>query len=173
MKKSRIFYFIPAIALMSLLACNDAKKQVADSATNEAAGSTAVATAAKPASGEKTVSAEDAPAMTFTEKEFDFGTIKEGDVVTHVFKFTNTGKTPLVIQNASAPCGCTVPDWPHEPVAPGATGEINVKFNSKGKSGLQNKPVTIVANTQPDVSTVTLKGNVEPGISSMNGPVQK
>jgi hypothetical protein len=171
MKKSRIFYFIPAIALMSLLACNDAKKQVADSATNESAGSSAVATSTQPA--EKTVSAEDAPVITFTEKEFDFGTIKEGDVVTHVFKFTNTGKTPLVIQNASAPCGCTVPDWPKDPIAPGAAGEINVKFNSKGKSGLQNKPVTIVANTQPDVSTVTLKGNVEPGVSAMNGPMQK
>jgi hypothetical protein len=172
MRKNRLFYFVPAIALMSLLACNDAKKQVADSATAETSG-TAVATSTQPAPAAATASTEGTAEISFTEKEFDFGTIKEGDVVNHVFKFTNTGKSPLVIQNASAPCGCTVPAWPKEPVAPGASGEITVKFNSKGKSGIQNKPVTIVANTQPDVSTVTLKGNVEPGVSAMNGPMQK
>ena len=86
--------------------------------------------------------------MTFQETEYDFGTINEGDVVEHIFKFTNTGKAPLVIVSAKGSCGCTVPEWPKEPIAPGATGEMLVKFNSNGKPNLQNKQVTITANTE-------------------------
>ena len=59
--------------------------------------------------------------------------------------FKNTGKTPLVISNAKGSCGCTVPEWPKEPVAPGATAELLVKFNSKGKPNQQQKTVTITA----------------------------
>ena len=68
------------------------------------------------------------PAFAFAEEEFDFGTINEGDVVEHVFKFTNTSDKPLTISNARGSCGCTVPEWPREPIAPGEDGEIKVKF---------------------------------------------
>jgi hypothetical protein len=74
------------------------------------------------------VAATEAPVMKFAETSYDFGSIQEGEVVTHTFAFTNTGKTPLVIERAFASCGCTVPDWPRKPVAPGASGEI--KLNS-------------------------------------------
>lgn len=103
----------------------------------------------------------------FEEEEFDFGTINQNDIVEHTYQFTNTGDVPLIIENASASCGCTVPDWPKEPIAPGATSQINVKFDSKGKQGVQNKQITIRANTNPNFTKVTLKGNV---LTAENGP---
>ena len=99
--------------------------------------------------------------FTFEATSHDFGTVKEGDVVEHVFKFTNTGKAPISISNARGSCGCTVPEWPKEPIDPGASNEIKVRFNSKGKSGRQVKPVTITANTWPAETRVQLVGTIE------------
>lgn len=103
----------------------------------------------------------------FEEEEFDFGTINQNDIVEHTYAFTNTGEVPLIIENASASCGCTVPDWPKEPIAPGESSEIHVKFDSKGKKGPQNKQITIRANTNPNFTKVTLRGNV---MTAENGP---
>lgn len=96
----------------------------------------------------------------FENEEFEFGTINQGDIVEHTYNFTNTGDVPLIIENASASCGCTVPEWPKDPIAPGEKSQINVKFDSKGKKGVQNKQVTIRANTNPNFTKVTLKGMV-------------
>jgi len=79
--------------------------------------------------------------LVFAENEFDFGTLEEGEKVEHVFKFENTSTNPLTISNARGSCGCTVPEWPREPIAPGESGEIKVKFDSKGKKGSQSKTV--------------------------------
>lgn len=98
--------------------------------------------------------------MDFASYEFDFGEINQGDKVQHVYKFTNTGTEPLVISNAKGTCGCTVPSWPKDPVAPGADGEIMVEFKSKGKSGNQTKRVIITANTNPPTTNLTIKGKV-------------
>ena len=98
--------------------------------------------------------------ISYQETEFDFGAIKEGETVTHVFNFTNTGKEPLIISNAKGSCGCTVPSWPREPIPPGGKGDIKVEFNSKGKTGLQTKKVTITANTEPTQTFLTISGNV-------------
>ncbi|MBC7449545.1 MAG: DUF1573 domain-containing protein [Hymenobacteraceae bacterium] len=98
--------------------------------------------------------------MTFSEKEFAFGDIKQGDVVKHTFTFTNTGKKPIIIENASSSCGCTVPTYPREPVAPGAKGQIDVQFNSAGKHDQVVKVVSIRANTVPNINEVTIKANV-------------
>lgn len=92
--------------------------------------------------------------------EFDFGTVEAGEVVTHVFKFKNTGSEPLIITDAKAGCGCTVPKKPTEPVAPGEEGAITVEFNSRGKSGNQNRDVTVTANTNPARTVIKLKGVV-------------
>ena len=100
--------------------------------------------------------------MTFAETEFDFGTIDEGEKVSHVYKFTNTGAEPLIISNAKGSCGCTVPKWPKDPIAPGEKGEILVEFNSKNKKNKQSKRVTITANTNPTQSFLTIKGDVTP-----------
>lgn len=106
------------------------------------------------------------PVMSFDEAIFDFGQIDPGEVVEHTYAFKNTGEGPLVITNATASCGCTVPSWPKEPIEPNGTGEIKVRFDSKGKSGNQNKTVTIMANTQPSKTILTLKGLV-------NSPVKE
>src|SRR5688572_22007426 len=100
------------------------------------------------------------PVMTFTENVHDFGDIKPGDVVKHTFKFKNTGEGPLIIESATASCGCTVPSYPKEPIAPGQEGKIDVQFDSKGKTGQQNKQITIRANTQPNITELTIKTNI-------------
>ena len=100
------------------------------------------------------------PAFQFEEELHDFGTIKDGDVVEHVFSFVNTGEAPLIISDAKATCGCTVPEKPTEPIPVGGTGEIKVRFNSKGKPGIQNKTVTLTANTWPTTHRLRIKANV-------------
>lgn len=96
----------------------------------------------------------------YDETSYDFGVADEGTVVKHVFKFTNTGSEPLVISNAKGSCGCTVPTWPKQPVAPGAKGEISVEFNTKGKPGRQSKQVTVTANTNPTDTHIEILGEV-------------
>lgn len=116
----------------------------------------------------------DFPVMTFAQTEHDFGTINEGDVVEHKFTFTNTGKKPLVIVSAKGSCGCTVPEWPKEPIAPGEGGEMLVKFNSNGKPNLQNKQVTITANTESGKEIIKIKAMVTPKAKPASGtPVSK
>jgi uncharacterized cupredoxin-like copper-binding protein len=87
----------------------------------------------------------------------DFGTIIEGERVEHTFKFTNTGTADLVISSATASCGCTIPSPPKEPIAPGEEGEIKVEFNSAGKSAMQTKDITILANTNPVKTILQIK----------------
>lgn len=100
------------------------------------------------------------PAITWTEEEHDFGTITDGDIVEHTFKFKNTGEAPLIISNAKATCGCTVPDWPKEPIPVGEEAEILVRFNSRNKAGNQSKTVTVTANTYPSANKVRIRANV-------------
>jgi len=103
------------------------------------------------------------PEFSFASETFDFGAVPEGEVVEHTFTFTNTGEAPLIIQSASASCGCTVPSYSKEPVPVGGTGEIAVRFNSKGKKGNQAPTVTVTANTFPKVRKLRLKGSVNAG----------
>ena len=98
----------------------------------------------------------------FEETTFDFGTVLEGKPVDHIFKFKNTGKVPLLISDAKATCGCTVPSFPADPIPPGQSGEISVKFNTAGKKLDQNKPVSIFANTFPAKTVIWMKGYVHP-----------
>ena len=100
------------------------------------------------------------PEFKFTEMNHDFGNINEGDVVEHTFTFTNAGQAPLIITNAAGSCGCTIPQWPREPIPVGGSGEIQVQFNSKNKPGTQNKTVTITANTYPKVTKLNIKALV-------------
>ncbi len=101
------------------------------------------------------------PVMTFEEEQFDFGTIDQGTNVEHVFKFKNTGDAPLMIVDAKSSCGCTVPQYTKESIAPGATGEMLVKFNGSGQNQV-SKTVTIVANTEKGTETLTIKAFVTP-----------
>ena len=101
-----------------------------------------------------------APVMKFEFDSHDFGKVKAGDKVTYEFKFTNTGPSPLIITNATASCGCTVPEWPKEPIQPGQGGKIKVTFDSANKEGLQDKQITVTANTSPAQNIVHLVGEV-------------
>ena len=96
----------------------------------------------------KAEEAKKIPVMTFERVEHDFGELVEGDVVETIFKFKNTGKGALVITNARASCGCTIPEKPEHPIMPGESSEIKVKFNSRGKHGKQNKRITLTTNTE-------------------------
>ena len=102
------------------------------------------------------------PKMSFEEEVYDFGTITAGETVEHKFTFENTGEAPLVISNAKASCGCTVPSWTKEAIKPGESGDMLVKFNSRGKKNQQNKMVRITANTEKGTETVRIKAFVEP-----------
>ena len=100
--------------------------------------------------------------ISFDSYEHDFGVIDEGDVVLHTFTFTNTVAEPLILDNCKGSCGCTVPQCPKEPIAPGATGTIEVKFNSKGKKNAQTKKVTVSGNTDPAQTILTIRAQVTP-----------
>ncbi len=136
------------------------EKRVAALERNSGSTPTAVSQA-EPTSSENN-DATEFPVMTFEQTEYDFGSVKEGDIVDYTFKFTNTGNFPLIINKATATCGCTVPEWPKEPIAVGEKGEIKVKFNSKNRRNLQTKYVNINANTKPEVTRLKITGNVIP-----------
>ena len=107
------------------------------------------------------VPSADAPVISFEHGMYNFGTITQGDKVNYAFKFKNTGKTPLIITDAIATCGCTIPEKPKDPVKPGESGVIKVVFNSTGKLGMQDKVVTISSNGNPATTEVHLIGEVK------------
>lgn len=101
--------------------------------------------------------------MKFKKTEHNFGRMKEGEQREHNFEFTNTGKQDLVIEDCKGSCGCTVPEWPKDPIKPGQSAAIKVKFDSTKKEKDQEKSVTITANTEPEITTVIkIKAYVEP-----------
>ena len=95
--------------------------------------------------------------MQIDSQSVDLGKIYQGDTIMHTYKFKNTGNMPLVLSNVSASCGCTTPSYSTDPVQPGESGYIKVKFNSKGKEGKLNKTVTAYANTKPADNTFAFK----------------
>ncbi|MEP2773042.1 MAG: DUF1573 domain-containing protein [Fulvivirga sp.] len=171
--------FLFSVLALVFAACGDSKeseKRIAEleSRLAELEGGTAQPAAATAQPEEKPEGP--LPAFEFETEEHDFGTIDEGDVVSHTFKFTNTGEAPLIIQSAKGSCGCTVPTWPKEPIPVGGTGEIVAEFNSKGKPNVQNKTVTITANTWPKQTRLRIKAMVTPGAQETAvpaGPVKK
>ena len=135
-------------------------------------------TAVNPVNAQTTTEADPSTlgGFQFSEMEYDFGTINEGQVIEHVFNFTNNGQAPLVISNITASCGCTSPDWTKTPVQPGEQGFVKVVFNSAAKSGAQAPTVTIQANTNPTVTRLRMKGSVTPklgGASAPAGPLKR
>lgn len=111
------------------------------------------------------------PIIKFENTEHDFGTIKAGEKVEYTYKFANDGTADLLITDAKASCGCTVPDYTKTPVAPGKTGEVHVVFDSAGKSGEVSKTVTLTLNTEKGNETVSFKANIEnAGIGAVAAP---
>jgi len=114
-----------------------------------------------PISAESSAEDEDKrPFFEFVEEIKEFGTITQGETVSMTFRFRNVGQSNLIISSAQGSCGCTVPEWPKEPIKPGEEGKINIIFNSTGKQGLQNKTITLIANTIPNTKVIAIKGEV-------------
>lgn len=145
--KIKTFHFAITLAVITLVSCKTDNRQVTSDMLHF-----------PPSSGETD---EDAPIITFDSVQFNFGQIAIGEKVTHVFKFTNTGKSPLVISQVNPSCGCTTPkDWPTEPIAAGESGQITIEFNSKGFPGKVDKSVSILTNCIPRSLDLKITGEV-------------
>ena len=163
-----LFVALVAVVSMSMIACQgdaeDARTKARESlATTTETPSDPNAVATNPATD--AVTQEQVPtgpttSIAFEHTDFDFGTVDDGEKVKHSYKFKNTGNEPLIISSAKGSCGCTVPKWPSEPIAPGGTGQIDVEFDSKGKPGKQTKRVTVTANTVPAQTFLNITGTV-------------
>lgn len=103
---------------------------------------------------------EKGPVMKFEKEVHDFGKISQGERVSYSFKFKNVGGSDLIINEAHGSCGCTVPQFPKKPVAPGEEEVIDVEFASEGKKGMQEKTVTLTTNASPNTKVITIKAEV-------------
>lgn len=150
----RVVLALVGALFISLTACDNAASKIKSEGEDVAESNAASLDAVDSPDG--------APVFVFNEESFQFGEIPEGTVAKHDFVFKNTGDAPLIITNASGSCGCTVPNWPREPIAPGEEGTIHVEFNSNGRAGNQTKQVTIKANTVPNTKVLTINAQVQP-----------
>jgi hypothetical protein len=111
--------------------------------------------------------------FSFDSEEFNFGTIKQGESVTHEFKFTNNGNEPLIITSAEGSCGCTVPTYPKQPIMKGQSGVIKVTFDSSGKLGIMDKTVTLSSNATPNPVILHVKGTIEKPVDPQSSGTDK
>ncbi|MFT4681819.1 MAG: hypothetical protein ACI9YU_001671 [Flavobacteriales bacterium] len=169
MNKNIFSFLIVGLIGFGFVACNEPATEGSDEAavTNETKIDTDVVK--NDASAQAEVDPATAPAFSWEKESHDFGEIAQGEKVAYSFKFTNNGKSDLIISSAKGSCGCTVPEYSKEPLAPGQEGKIDVIFDSKGKSGAQNKKVTIVANTVPNQAILTIIGNVNVPVTEEAG----
>lgn len=155
----KVAIVLAGFMLMGLSACNDnAASKIKKEEAQESSASVEM------------VNDQGTPVFAFAEEAHDFGVITEGAKAEYDFAFTNTGDSPLIISNAKGSCGCTVPQWPREPIAPGETGMIHVVFDSSGKPGQQTKQVTLNANTVPNTKVLTITAQVQPNAQTEAAP---
>lgn len=143
-------------ALFAIASCDSDKPAVADDRLP-----TSIVNNPHTAGGMDTVAAARKPVMEFTDTLHDFGTVKDHEVVAYEFAFTNTGKTPLIISSAAGSCGCTVADYPHDPILPGQAASLKVTFNAAGKQGHQEKSVSLHTNTLRNLHMLYIQAEVE------------
>jgi len=132
-----------------LVSCDNSEKKISTEVVNS------------PNSAVVKANAGEMPVMEFEETTHDFGKIIQGEKVSYTFKFKNVGESDLLISKVSTSCGCTATDYPKDPVEPGETGKIVVTFDSHNKKGFQNKTATVLANTEPNYTTLYIKTTVE------------
>ncbi len=136
------------VIIIGLNSCDNSDKNISTDVVNNSKSASEV--------GKKGSTAR----FSFEETEHDFGKIIQGEKVTYSFKFTNTGGSNLLISKVSTSCGCTVSKYPKKPVKSGEVGYIEATFDSKHKKGYQNKTITIMANTEPNKTTLRVKTQV-------------
>lgn len=153
-----------ALLAVAVLGCQNGDQSVREEARQSLNSNSVTpvqpAQPAQPAAAADVVPDGPTTTVAFEEQRFDFGEATEGEVVSHTYKFTNTGTEPLIISRAKGSCGCTVPKYTTDPIAPGETGEMLVEFNTRGKKGRKSQKVTITANTNPPQSFIYIEGNV-------------
>ena len=111
--------------------------------------------------GDAVLDTANAPIVSMETDTYSFGEVKEGEKVSHEYKFTNTGKTPLIINSVNASCGCTTPYYPKQPINPGEDFTIDVVFDTSSQPGMQHKVITMVSNAYPSQTVFHLKGEVK------------
>lgn len=144
MNRKTMLLALPASILITLASCDVRKTDQQE----QQAGAAAPVEAIAPTS------------VQVIDSIYDFGSIREGELVEYSFRFKNTGAEPLVVSNVSASCGCTVGDKPQAPVKPGELGFIKVKFNSANRPGEAHKSVTVSSNASPAFPELIMKGTV-------------
>ncbi|HLG35185.1 MAG TPA: DUF1573 domain-containing protein [Bacteroidia bacterium] len=154
----KISYIIAVVFIGFISAASAQDKKVDPALSTPPSMTVAPAT---PVTAPAAIQNPNAPDFKFNEEEFNFGTIKQGESVTHEFSFVNTGKEPLIIASAAGSCGCTVPEYPKQAIMKGDKATIKVTFNSAGKMGMQDKTVTIQSNAKTNPKVIHIKGNVE------------
>jgi len=177
---------IKAIIIVSVLglampSCRDraAEKKIAEleSRLAQLEGNKSAPAAATPLTNTTTPAKEEKPTgplpvIEFGTTDHDFGTVTEGQKVSYTYTVKNTGAAPLIIQNAQPSCGCTVPDWTKTPIPVGGTGFVKAEFDTHGKTGIQNKTITVTSNSWPKTTTIKFKATVTPKADGANGPVK-
>lgn len=154
MKKS-----ILLVAILSVFAFSSCKDKAADKVNEENVA----------AAADRDAQSGKFPKITFEESQFDFGTIDNGTHVEHLFKFKNTGEAPLMIVDAKSSCGCTVPEYTKEAIAPGSAGELLVKFDGSGQNQV-SKTITLTTNTEAGTETLVIKAFVNPKNPGLKAP---
>lgn len=150
---------LPLVAVLAVVSCK--KTQQADPLVTE---EKAVAPAVSQTPEEMVQEAQSKPLTTLalSESNFEFGKIKKGDHVEHVYEITNTGKNPLIISQVKPGCGCTVPDYTKDPILPGQKGKITLKFDSSNFDGLVNKQAEVYANVEKAPIVITFSADIQP-----------
>ena len=113
-----------------------------------------------------------AQTIDFESKVIDYGVIEHNSDGNREYKFTNNGDKPLIIKAAKGSCGCTVPTWPREPIAPGSTAEIGVKY-ATNRVGAFTKTITLTTNADKKPVILTVKGEVKPAPKDLQTPEKK
>lgn len=151
---------LPLIAVLSLTSCK--KDQKADQLIVEE--QQAVEAPVVQTQDELVKEAQSKPLTTLalSEANFDFGKLKKGDHVEHIYEVTNTGTNPLIISQVKPGCGCTVPDYTKDPILPGQKGKITLKFDSTNFDGLVNKQAEVYANVEKAPIVLTFSADIEP-----------
>ncbi|MBB4077462.1 hypothetical protein GGR28_000063 [Lewinella aquimaris] len=161
MFNSKLSLLAVTVMAFSVFSCQQGNDEVRDAARQDIETvAPANPNAAAPDQPSVATPAGPTTALAFDEDAFNFGTVTEGEIITHTYSFKNTGSEPLIVSDARGTCGCTVPSKPTAPIAPGETGEITVRFDTRNKVGERQQKVTVTANTTPPQTVISLDGTV-------------
>lgn len=141
-------FFLILLVATSLASCLNNTDKEKDIAANDTSFKM------PPPATEEPIDSSKLTTVLWIDSAKDMGTVTEGELVKISYRFRNTGNKPLVIEKVQPACGCTVAEYPKEPIAPGKEGEIKAEFNSQGREGVQKKTVTVFANIPEKIYTL-------------------